>query len=182
MNLQADLIGNLSKKSKKKPSIAISSENNPLLRKVEQLEKENALLSSENSSLKELAQDRDAICEVEDLKKIISELENKLSNKKTENSPSSLLSDDDFVTVMKNKELQSVSAINLMNAIDSEAGIQNTEDVIITRKMMIDKYNVNTAFITMAIKALTDNGFIRVNQISTRKRTFRKLKELPSLN
>lgn len=186
MNQQATLIGNLSKKSnKERKSLPISSENDPLRRKAEQLEKEvekligkNKHLESENKRLSiELTRFENAESPDSSLLKKIEGLEKKLSKK--EDMAVAPLVSNDLSIVYKNKVLQKQSTRNLMVAIENEIELQKTDCVTITRKSLIDKYNVNTAFITEAIEALASNGFIKVIKLSERKRTFSKLKDLP---
>jgi hypothetical protein len=172
-------LSELSKASKKAKNIKpvvkegglnMSIENHPLVRQQKEEIKELSLQVSElKASLVSLVESKDS--EISTLKKTV-------EKPRSTNSPL----DSDEMLVLRNKELQSISAINLMAAIDTESEIQGTVDVVITRKMMINLYNVNTAFITTAIKALSGNNFIRVNMVSERKRTLTKLRDLPNVN
>lgn len=87
----------------------------------------------------------------------------------------------DVEVVFKNKDLQSVDAIKLFNAIRSEEVNQDRLDVKMSRKLLVSRYGMNEAKVTVMRNALFDNGFIDVIN-DGRSYRFRVLKELPTFS
>ncbi len=148
---------------------------------VEKLKKENVRLNRDilelQDSLRVLTEKKND--EIEKLNKEITELESKLSKKNMDPSPSLTLNDDDFMTVMKNKELQGVGTIKTFNAIKNEIETQGQPEVKLLRRTLENQYGVNPNQVTTAINALVEHGFIEVIYKSERKRTFKVIKNLP---
>jgi hypothetical protein len=148
---------------------------------VEKLKKENVRLNRNilelQDSLRALTEKKNG--EIEKMGKEIAELENKLSKKSKEPSPSLILNDDDFMIVMKNKELQGVGTIKTFNAVKNEIESQGQPEVKLLRRTLENQYGVNPNQVTTAINALVEHGFIEVIYKSERKRTFKVIKNLP---
>ncbi len=152
---------NLGRHSRRKPIGKTVASNDEL----QVLKNENEKLRKENLELKE------------SLREFVEEKKKELSSLKQNNS---IGASNDVELVFKNKELQSVDAIKLFNAIRSEEINQGRTDVKISRKLLVSSYGMNEAKVTVMRKALSDNGFIDVIS-DGRTYRFKILKELPTL-
>lgn len=133
-------------------------------------------LDSLKKIISSLRDERDSLLQmVSDLKGQVKDL---ASNQKKNAEYVKSESSPDEVLVFRHKELQSVDAIKMFNAIKSEEEKQDCEYVKISRKEMAEMYKINESKVTTMRDALSTHGFIEVVKDGN-KYKFKTLKPLP---
>lgn len=145
----------------------ISPENHPLVRKQRE---EIKLLNSRISILE---------ASLEKKNSEVKSLEKKVSSRNAVKQPTHNKSDE--MLVFRTKELQSVYASKMINAIKAEKTIQKKNIINLPRKVMIDTYDINESKITLTRNALVRHGFIDATKDESNRYKYELLKELPTL-